>query len=90
LKWHAEEVARQNSILALTIEPTDMDGPSDALFEQIARECRRINEMGVPMFLRYGHEMNGDWTSYGVRPVRYVRGYQRLARIIRQHTNLTG
>jgi hypothetical protein len=39
--------------------------------------------------LRWGHEMNGDWTSYGLKPVDYIHSFQQLTKAIRRHTNLT-
>ena len=89
-RWHAEEIARTRGLFALTIEPTDMETPSDALLERIALFRKELNEMGVPIFLRYGHEMNGDWTSYGIKPVAYVNGFRRMATAMRKHTNMTG
>ena len=58
-RWHAENIAEFRGIFALTIEPTAMDTPSNALLERIAAFCKELNEMGVPILLRYGHEMNG-------------------------------
>lgn len=89
-QWHAEEIARMGSIFQLTLEPTSLSAMPDSLLEEIALKCLEINSRGVPMFLRYGHEMNGDWTTYGNKPVDYVSGFRRMAEMIRKHTNMTG
>lgn len=88
--WHAQQVGDIGGIFALTIEPIDIANVPQSLLEQVAQTCYQINKNGVPMFLRYGHEMNGDWTDYGVHPVDFVAGYRRMATTLRKYTNLTG
>lgn len=34
--------------------------------------------------------MNGDWTFYGVQPIEFKLGFQRMATAIHAITNLTG
>ncbi|KAJ3360987.1 hypothetical protein HDU91_004171 [Kappamyces sp. JEL0680] len=77
-------------VYALTMQPTAAIATvSDATLKSLALACAAINAKGVPILLRYGHEMNGDWTSYGVHPVNYVKGFQRMSLVIKQYTNLT-
>ncbi|KAJ3129992.1 hypothetical protein HK098_007258 [Nowakowskiella sp. JEL0407] len=91
VQWHAEEVQRVGGILELTIEPvSDLSTFTDDLFLRLANHCRSINEKnGVPILLRWGHEMNGDWTSYGLKPVQFKQTYRKLASIVRSRTNVT-
>lgn len=50
------------AILMLTIEPWDGLASVDRTkVAQLAQLCRSINDAGVPLFLRFAHEMNGDW-----------------------------
>lgn len=88
-EWHSQEIAKIGGIFQLTLEPTSLSGMPDSLLEQIAQKCFEINQRGVPMFLRYGHEMNGDWTTYGNKPVDYVSGFIRMSQMIKRYTNLT-
>ena len=81
----------QGSILLLTLQPTSECATiPQSLLDDLARAFTEINSKGVPILLRWGHEMNGDWTTYGVRPVNYVTSFQRMARTVRRFTNLTG
>ncbi|KAJ3081252.1 hypothetical protein HK102_002476 [Quaeritorhiza haematococci] len=91
LNWFGSEVQRINGILQVTLEPVvPMAQVPDSVLEQFALQCKDINEkMGVPLMIRYGHEMNGGWTIYGQRPVAYVTGFRRLAEIMHRTTNLT-
>lgn len=91
LAWQGSEVQKIGAIFEVTLQPTaSMNNFSDATLILVAKALKSINEKGVPVLLRYGHEMNGDWTSYGVHPVQYVTGFQRMANTIKKYTNLTG
>jgi len=90
LRWHGSEVQKVGGIFELTMQPNaGIANVSDATLRRLAEECRTINEKGVPIYLRYGHEMNGDWTTYGLKPFDYVTGYRKMAGFIREYTNLT-
>lgn len=91
ITWHAQEIQKYGAIFQLTIEPdANMDIMPQDMLSNLALACKTINEFGVPILLRYGHEMNGDWTSYGMKPSVYIQGFQRMAVEIRKLTNLTG
>jgi hypothetical protein len=70
MNWQASEVAKLGSgvIFAITLEfVTTMDRLQDSDYNAIATEFARINkEFGLPIMVRWGHEMNGDWTIYGI------------------------
>jgi hypothetical protein len=88
--WHAQEVAKVGGILSFTIEPIALAQVTEAHMLELARRCVKANsEYGVPMYLRWGHEMNGDWTNYGYQPTLYTESFRRVARMIHSMTNLT-
>ncbi|KAI8837569.1 glycoside hydrolase superfamily [Chytridium lagenaria] len=92
LAWHGAEVRLTKGILELTIEPvTDLTRIPDSLYDEIARRVRDVNvNQGVPVLLRFGHEMNGDWViAYGYKPIEYKNAFVKMATAIRQYTNLT-
>ncbi|KAI9017190.1 glycoside hydrolase superfamily [Gaertneriomyces semiglobifer] len=92
LQWHAEETARAGGILQVTLEPVinDLTTIPQAMLEDFALQCQDINsKMGVPIIIRYGHEMNGDWTAYGLKPTTFTAGFQTLSTIIHTYTNMT-
>ncbi|KAI9030385.1 glycoside hydrolase superfamily [Hyaloraphidium curvatum] len=100
LLWKAQ-LLRQNarrhspptapSLMHVALMPTtELDAINPALYDRIATDLRRINyELGVPVLLRFAHEMNGNWNPYGQKPLQYVRGFRRLAEAVRARTNLT-
>lgn len=93
-EWHAQECQRTGAILAITMEPsrspTEIGSMPQSIIDLIADECLRVNTVyGTPIYLRYGHEMNGDWTNYGMQPTAFITGFRRMATAIRARTNMT-
>jgi hypothetical protein len=38
--------------------------------------ARKLNETGMPIFLRFASEMNGDWTAYSGNPEQYIEKWR--------------
>ncbi|TPX31662.1 mannan endo-1,4-beta-mannosidase [Synchytrium microbalum] len=93
LNWFGYEtfLLGVGTILEITMVPlVDMSTITTATFTNIAQICASINsKYAVPILLRLGHEMNGNWEPYGQRPTEYVAGYKSMATILRKYTNLT-
>ncbi|KAJ3056069.1 hypothetical protein HK097_008197 [Rhizophlyctis rosea] len=90
LAWHAQAVQQMGGILEITFEVLDLTRMTDAVYEQMAQQLREINEKnGVPVFLRWCHEMNGDWTSYGYKPALYIPSFRKMTETVRKYTNMT-
>lgn len=43
----------------------------------------------VTVWLRYGHEMNGDWYPWGVMPEQFVASWRMVASAVHAKTNRT-
>ncbi|KNE71597.1 hypothetical protein AMAG_16159 [Allomyces macrogynus ATCC 38327] len=91
LKYIADTVLRvDGAILGLTVMPVDpLDQLSDAVYDQLGRTCAEINRHGIPVMLRYAHEMNGNWFSYGQAPGAYRASFIKAATAVKKYTNLT-
>lgn len=78
LNWKASEAAKLNAILVVTMDPQNPGvNIPDTAFAQLADNFASINAlMGVPIIVRWGHEMNGYWYIYGGRPLAYIQGYR--------------
>ncbi|KAJ3390442.1 hypothetical protein HDU84_007442 [Entophlyctis sp. JEL0112] len=92
LNWFGSECGRTGSILELTLEPaTPLANLTQQMFDAVAQEIYSVNTVyGVPVFLRYGHEMNGDWMIYGLQPTEYIASFRKMAAAVRAKTNMTG
>ena len=65
------------------LKVVDPNTISDAILIDFADTLADINlKLGVPVLLRWGHEMNGDWTTYGGRPLAFKSRYYYLKCII--------
>jgi hypothetical protein len=90
LQWHAEEISKAKGIFQLTIQPYDIENMSQNAMNELAAYCRRINiAMSVPILLRYGHEMNGAWARYGMKPTAYKQSFIAMTNTVRRQTNMT-
>ncbi|KAJ3328737.1 hypothetical protein HDU91_004038, partial [Kappamyces sp. JEL0680] len=71
----------------------------DNFYAVFAQFMRRMNsQYGVPILLRFMHEMNGNWMTYGrlapltagMQPTAQKIAWQKLVLAIRAQTNMTG
>lgn len=75
-----EEVEAQNGMGMLTLEPHDgLQRITSESAIQFAERAATYNERGVPLFVRFAHEMNGSWYPWSQDPERYVRAFRLLA-----------
>jgi hypothetical protein len=83
------EIWRQGAVTMVTLEPWGVSlrsvarGGYDRYVEGIARAARRWHR---PVFLRFAHEMNGNWYPWGVRtPAHtYKAAWRHLVRVFRR------
>ncbi|KAJ3002548.1 hypothetical protein HKX48_002271 [Thoreauomyces humboldtii] len=90
LTWYGQQVKDAGGILCLTLEPVGiLGGMPEAGIAAMVKQIRAINDFGVPVILRFGHEMNGDWTEYGYRPTYFIDMFRRMANAIHSGTTQT-
>jgi hypothetical protein len=91
LKFIIDSVARvDGTVLSLTIQPViALDAIPDAAHQQLAKLCKYVNDLGVPVIVRWAHEMNGSWFGFGQKPSMYKAAFKKAAMAIHGMTNLT-
>lgn len=79
------------SMLHIALMPNaTLESIKPDLYLQIAKDMRRVNyDFGIPVLLRFAHEMNGNWNPYGQRPIAYKQAWISLTNAIRNQTNMT-
>ncbi|KAL7748941.1 hypothetical protein RI367_005589 [Sorochytrium milnesiophthora] len=83
-------VKEVGATLLLTLEPWDgLEAVTDQAIAATVTYINSINQRGVPVLLRFAHEMNGGWYPWAQKPVQYRETFQRLARAIKQGTTNT-
>ncbi|ORZ40760.1 glycoside hydrolase superfamily, partial [Catenaria anguillulae PL171] len=91
LKFIVDAVLQvDGALLAITVIPNQgLSAITRDGMDQLGRVMAAINKQGVPVLLRYGHEMNGNWYSFGQQPVAYKQSFRDVAAAVRKHTNQT-
>ncbi|WP_258366352.1 MULTISPECIES: glycoside hydrolase family 26 protein [unclassified Curtobacterium] len=80
----ADQVRGQGGTLLLTLEPQDgLQSVTDDVADDVAALVNEIQESGVPVIVRFAHEMNGSWYPWGQQPDAYVGAFRRVARALR-------
>ena len=81
---HAERLKGSNKALQIALEPLDgldmiKDGPA------IREFARQANEAGIPIFIRFAGEMNGDWVPwYDTTGKKYIEKFRLVHDIFEQ------
>lgn len=76
----AAQVRAQGATLLLTLQPTaGLSSVTDAALTELRSVLTRINHSGVPVIVRFAHEMNGSWYPWGEQPAEYVAAFRRVA-----------
>jgi hypothetical protein len=75
-----DQVAEGGGMVLLTLEPHEgLDAVDDDAAAELARRIDGHNRRGVPVVVRFAHEMNGSWYAWGQQPGAYVDAFRRVA-----------
>lgn len=81
----AGEVRAARGTLMLTLEPHGGLGTvTDAELTRLTDWLTHWNEQGLPVVVRFAHEMNGTWYAWGQQPEAYVATFRRVAAAVRE------
>ncbi|HEY60498.1 MAG TPA: hypothetical protein G4N92_07445 [Anaerolineae bacterium] len=76
-------VAVEGGMVMITLEPWDgLEAVTLENCRDLADRLRGYNARGVPIFVRFAHEMNGSWYPWSQQPSAYIKTFQTLAGII--------
>lgn len=85
-----DQVAQQRGSALITLEPYEgLDVITPHFAAELAKRLAAYNKRGVPVFLRFAHEMNGYWYPWSQQPIEYVRAFRILATEIHKRTSQT-
>ncbi|NEM91959.1 glycoside hydrolase family 26 protein [Galbitalea soli] len=83
----AEQVRGNGGALLLTLEPrSGLATVTPAVVADLAAVLTKVNKEGVPVIVRFAHEMNGSWYAWGEQPTLYVATFRRVALAIHAAT----
>ncbi|WP_434995225.1 glycoside hydrolase family 26 protein [Arthrobacter sp. Ld5] len=76
----AEQVRQDGGILLLTLEPMGgLEAVTGDHAKDLAGMLADFNVNGVPVIVRFAHEMNGSWYPWGQQPAEYIAAFRRVA-----------
>ncbi len=79
LEW-ARKQARAGRAIQIAWEPNDIHAvQDDEYLNEWAKDAARC---GTPVFLRFGGEMNGNWTSWGRDPLAYRKAFRLVHAVV--------
>ena len=84
IEW-ARRQARAGRAIQIAWEPRDIRAVRDD--EYLNRWARDAADSGVPIFLRFGGEMNGNWTPWGRDPAAYRRAFRLVHTVINRYAS---
>lgn len=65
------------------MQPANLDDvKDDEYLKDLAQEAARV---GIPIFVRFAGEMNGDWVPYHGDPEKYKEKFRLVARVFHQY-----
>ena len=75
-----EQVRADGGVLLLTLEPAGgLASVTDQVAGELAQRLDAYNRRGVPVVVRFAHEMNGSWYAWAQQPAAYVAAFRRVA-----------
>ena len=74
------DVAKVGGMALLTLEPHDgLAAVTPQAAAALGDLLAGYNRRGVPVFVRFAHEMNGSWYPWSQQPAEYVRAFRTVA-----------
>lgn len=78
---YAKELKKAGAALQIAWEPGSLsEVRDDRYLQQFAKDIR---ESGIPVFVRFASEMNGNWTPYHGNPALYREKFRLVAEVVR-------
>ncbi|RAX17043.1 hypothetical protein DC347_10525 [Pseudarthrobacter sp. AG30] len=80
LQQAAAQIRNDGQMMLLTLEPkTGLSAVTPDAIAGLVKDLANINGQGVPVIVRFGHEMNGFWFPWSQQPIEYRAAFTRVA-----------
>ena len=85
LRGAADQLQSSGGVLLLTLEPFGgLQRVTRSAAKELALHLAEINESGVPVVVRFAHEMNGSWYPWSQQPKTYIAAFRRVADLVHE------
>lgn len=76
----AAQIRESGQMMLLTLEPKQgLAAISGQVVAGLVSDLVSINNQGVPVIVRFAHEMNGSWYPWSQQPTEYKAAFSRVA-----------
>lgn len=90
MRYHSPDVIRlkDHSVYAPAVIPNfPLTSWTSEMSSELAENAAYYNTRGVPVWLRFAYEFNGEWMSYGLNPEVYKQKFREVAAAVRANTD---
>jgi hypothetical protein len=75
-----QSLAAAHSTLMLTLEPRNgLASVTPEVLAAFSQELTTWTRKGVPVMVRFAHEMNGSWYAWGQQPALFIEKFRQVA-----------
>lgn len=92
LGWHVPTIKKLegNPVWCIGLMPTKgLESITWEVADKIAKKLKHINDQGITVWLRFGHEMNGEWYCWGMKPELFKEKWNLLGERVKATTSMT-
>ncbi len=83
LRRAVEQIRADGQMMLLTLEPHNgLATITEETAAALAKDLAEFNDDGVPVIVRFAHEMNGSWYAWSQQPQAYKEAFQTLANAV--------
>ena len=80
LQRAVEQIRANGQMMLLTLEPMGgLSAVTPEAAQALAADLAEFNNDGVPVLVRFAHEMNGSWYPWSQQPAGYIEAFRTLA-----------
>jgi hypothetical protein len=90
LETAVDAVAAEKGMLMVTLEPWGgLDTVTSETVSILVDKLAEYNARGIPMFIRFAHEMNGSWYPWCQQPSAYIQAFRLIAEAVHREAPAT-
>jgi Glycosyl hydrolase family 26 len=82
------QVQQQGGLALLTLEPyIPLTAVTPEMAAQFANQLAGYNANGIPVMVRFAHEMNGSWYPWSQQPAAYISAFRTIAQAVHERAS---
>lgn len=80
-----KSAGQHGAMYMLTLEPwPGLHSVNSSNLRELTKHLKSWNSQGVPIVVRFAHEMNGSWYPWAQQPTNYISTFRKVASAVHQ------